>query len=106
MDDDANAVVVRDYLVHPKSDVRTTVAIECLDDPSEPPRRTDAEVAQRFRRAANFLRDLYAIFPLARDPEPNTVQPPYAQPAITYGWAAGDAAYAMGSTPSTMVRRS
>ncbi len=51
----------------------------------------------RFRRATNFLRDLLAIFPLARDPEPNTVQEPYAQPAITYGWAAGDAAYALGS---------
>jgi hypothetical protein len=72
------------------------VAIESLD-PVAPPRRTDAEVAQRFRRATNFLRDLMAIFPLARDPEPNTVQEPYAQPAITYGWAAGDAAYAMGS---------
>jgi hypothetical protein len=40
---------------------------------------------------------LFAIFPLASDPAPNTVQEPYAQPAITYGWAAGDAAYAMGS---------
>jgi hypothetical protein len=96
MDADANAVVLRDYLVEPTSQHRTMVAIECLDD-APPPRRTDAEVAQRFRRAANFLRDLLAIFPLARDPEPNTVQPPYAQPAITYGWAAGDAAYALGS---------
>jgi hypothetical protein len=93
----ANAIVVRDYLVHPTSDARTTVAIECIDAGSSPPRRSDAEVAQRFRRAANFLRDLLAIFPLARDPSPNTVQEPYAQPAITYGWAAGDAAYALGS---------
>ena len=52
-DADANALVVRDYLVEP------TVG--------------------------------------RRDAEPNTVQEPYAQPAITYGWAAGDAAYAMGS---------
>lgn len=96
MDADANAIVVRDYLVDPTSGRRTTVAIESLD-PAPPPRRTDAEVALRFRRAANFLHDLLAIFPLARDPEPNTVQEPYAQPAITYGWAAGDAAYAMGS---------
>jgi hypothetical protein len=97
MDDDANAIIVRDYLVHPTQGARATVAIECLDAPSSPPRRTDADVAQRFRRATNFLRDLIAIFPLGRDPEPNTVQTPYAQPAITYGWAAGDAAYAMGS---------
>src|ERR1700704_3879106 len=53
MDADANAVVVRDYLVEPKSGVRATVAIECLDD-APPPRRTDAEVAQRFRHAAHF----------------------------------------------------
>ena len=95
-DADANALVVRDYLVDPVRGKRAAVAIETLD-PAPPPRRTDAEVAQRFRRATNFLRDLLAIFPLARDPEPNTVQEPYAQPGITYGWAAGDAAYAMGS---------
>jgi hypothetical protein len=95
-DADANALVLRDYLVDPVHGRRTSVAIESLDD-APPPRRTDAEVAQRFRRATNFLRDLVAIFPLARDPEPNTVQEPYAQPPITYGWAAGDAAYAMGS---------
>ena len=92
----SNAVVLRDYLVDPVRGRRTSVAIEALD-PAPPPRRTDADVAARFRRSANFLRDLLAIFPLARDPEPNTVQEPYAQPAITYGWAAGDAAYAMGS---------
>lgn len=95
-DRDANALVLRDYLVDPVGGRRTSVAIEALD-PAVPPRRTDAEVAQRFGRATNFLRDLLAIFPLARDSEPNTVQQPYAQPPITYGWAAGDAAYAMGS---------
>lgn len=96
MDADANAIIVRDYLIEPQSAARASVAIECVDT-VPPPRRTDAEVALRFTRAANFLRDLLAIFPLARDPEPNTVQEPYAQPAITYGWAAGDAAYALGS---------
>ena len=29
--------------------------------------------------------------------EPNTIAEPYPVPAKTYGWAAGDAAYAMGS---------
>jgi hypothetical protein len=95
-DSTSNALVLRDYLVDPVRGRRTSVAIEALD-PAPPPRRSDEEVAQRFRRATNFLRDLLAIFPLARDPEPNTVQEPYAQPAVTYGWAAGDAAYAMGS---------
>ena len=95
-DSTSNALVLRDYLVDPVGGRRTSVAIEALD-PAPPPRRDDADVSQRFRRAVNFLRDLLAIFPLARDPEPNTVQEPYAQPAITYGWAAGDAAYAMGS---------
>ena len=95
-DADANALVMRDYLVDPASGRRTSVSISSLD-PVTPPRRTDAEVAERFRRATNFLRDLLAIFPLARDATPNAVQEPYAQPAITYGWAAGDAAYALGS---------
>jgi hypothetical protein len=97
-DDDANALVIRDYLAHPGRDRPTTLAIECVDGPSshEPPRPTDAELAQRYRRASNFLRDLLAVFPIPPG-EPNTVQPPYPVPEHTYGWAAGDASYAMGA---------
>jgi hypothetical protein len=53
-------------------------------------------MAQRYRRAANFLRDLLAVFPIPAG-EPNVVQPPYPVPEQTYGWAAGDASYAMGA---------
>ena len=97
LDDDANALVIRDYLAHPERDRPTELRIECVDGPADPPRPTDAETAARFRRAATFLRDLLAIFPLPPPVEPNTVQPPYPVPAQTYGWAAGDASYAMGS---------
>jgi hypothetical protein len=96
LDDDAVALVTRDYLVEPTVGTKATWAIECVDD-APPPRRTDADTAARLRRAANFLRDLLAIFPIGPDPEPNTVQEPYGVPEITYGWAAGDASYAMGS---------
>jgi hypothetical protein len=97
-DADANALVIRDYLAHPGRDQPTALSIECLDGPSpaDPPRPTDAEMAQRYRRAANFLRDLLAVFPIPAG-EPNVVQPPYPVPEQTYGWAAGDASYAMGA---------
>ena len=36
------------------------------------------------------------MVPLAMG-EPNQVDPPYPVPTTTFGWAAGDAAYAMGS---------
>ena len=55
------------------------------------------ELATRFRNATNFLRDLLKITPLPWDPaKANTIDPPYPQPKVTYGWAAGDACYAMG----------
>src|SRR4051812_48374940 len=50
MDADANALVLRDYLVDPVRGRKTSVTIAALD-PAPPPRRTDADVALRFRRA-------------------------------------------------------
>src|SRR4030095_4562113 len=67
LEDDAVALVTRDYLVEPKSGVQATWEIESLD-PVPPPRLTDAELALRFRRATNFLRDLLNITPLPFDP--------------------------------------
>lgn len=97
LEEDAVALVTRDYLVEPKSGVQATWEIESLD-PAPPPRISDADLAARFRRAANFLRDLLAITPLPFDPAKwNTIDEPYPVPARTYGWAAGDASYAMGA---------
>jgi hypothetical protein len=96
LEDDAVALVTRDYLVDPVGGAQASFAIESLD-PVPPPRLTDAELALRFRRAANFLRDLLNITPLPWEPaKANTIDPPYPQPKVTYGWAAGDACYAMG----------
>jgi hypothetical protein len=97
LDDDAVALVTRDYLVDPVRGRRCTWSIS-TDDPAPPPRHTDADTARRLRATTAFLRELLGIFPLAVDPaKANTVDEPYAQPPVTYGWAAGDAAYAMGT---------
>jgi hypothetical protein len=97
LEDDAVCVVTRDYLVDPVMGRQASWRIEALN-PAPPPRLTDADVARRFRAATNFLRELLGIFPLAFDDEKlNTVDDPYPVPQVTYGWAAGDAAYAMGS---------
>jgi hypothetical protein len=96
LEPDANAVVARDYRVHPATDRRSTFAIECLDPAGPPPRLGDEETAAGYRRATTFLRELFGIFPLAPPTEPNTLAEPYPTPAVTYGWAAGDAAYALG----------
>ena len=43
-----------------------------------------------------WLEEQAAMVPIVLD-DPNTVAEPYPVPATTFGWAAGDAAYAMGS---------
>jgi len=97
LEDDAVALVTRDYLIEPKAGVQATWSIESLES-APPPRLTDPDLALRFRRAANFLRDLLAITPLPFDPAKwNTIDEPYPVPQRTYGWAAGDASYAMGA---------
>ena len=96
LEPDSVALVTRDYLIHPSRGAPTRWAIEALD-PAPPPRADDADLARRFRAAANFLRDLLAINPLPVNPELiNGVGEPYPVPQQTYGWAAGDASYAMG----------
>jgi hypothetical protein len=98
LEPDAVALLTRDYLVDPVAGRRATWHIEALD-PAPPPRPSDADAARRLRAAATFLTELFGIFPLAPDPDPaaaNTVAEPYPVPEATYGWAAGDAAYALG----------
>lgn len=91
---DAVAAVTRDYLVHPKTDRRMTWAIECLDGDGAPV-PTDEDTARRFRCVTTWLEEQAAMVPV-RPPVTNGVAEPYPVPAQTFGWAAGDAAYAMG----------
>lgn len=97
LDEDAVCLVTRDYLVDPVQGRKATWAIEALE-PASPPRVDDADLARRFQATRNFLRELLQITPLPFDAvKANTIDPPYPVPQVTYGWAAGDASYAMGS---------
>lgn len=96
LEPDSVALITCDYLEHPASDRPASWQIEALDA-APPPRLDDAELARRFRATANFLRDLLNINPLPESLAPvNEIEEPHPVPAQTYGWAAGDACYAMG----------
>jgi hypothetical protein len=92
---DAVCAITRDYLVDPLEGRRVQWRIDAVDPPATR-RETDADLARRFRCALTWLRDQAAIVPIPLG-EPNTVDEPYPVPSQTFGWAAGDAAYAMGS---------
>ena len=94
---DAESVVAitRDYLPDPDGQRRTTWRIESLD-PAPPYRLTDDDLARRMTCALTWIRDQAAIVPVGTFGEPNTIEPPYPVPTATFGWAAGDASYAMG----------
>jgi hypothetical protein len=94
LEPDAVAAITRDYLADPVGGVRATWSIESVD-PQPDFRLDDAALARRFRAATTWVRDQAAIVPLAPG-EPNTIDEPYPVPTTTFGWAAGDAAYAMG----------
>ncbi len=95
LEPDAVCAITRDYLVDPVDGRRVEWRID-TDDPPPTRRQTDADLARRFRAAVTWLRDQAAIVPIPLG-EPNTVDEPYPVPTTTFGWAAGDAAYAMGS---------
>jgi len=92
---DAVAAITRDYVVHPRTDRRMEWSIECLDGVGSP-NLTDDDLARRLRAVRTWILDQARITPLALG-EPNVVDEPYPVPTQTVGWAAGDAAYAMGS---------
>jgi hypothetical protein len=95
LEDDAVAALTRDYMNDPRIGRRAQWRIEALD----PPNRfddTDAESAGRLRAAATWVKDQAAMVPIPLG-EPNVIAAPYPVPKVTRGWAAGDAAYAMGS---------
>lgn len=92
---DAVAALTRDYLVDPVQGRRATWHIEAVHPPTGY-RLTDADLARRFRAALTWLRDQARIVPIPLG-ELNSIDEPYPVPEQTVGWAAGDAAYAMGS---------
>ena len=95
LEPDAVCAITRDYLVDPVGGRRATWAIEAVGAP--PTRRDDdADLARRLRAALTWLRDQSTIVPIPLG-APNSVDEPYPVPTQTFGWAAGDAAYAMGS---------
>ncbi len=92
---DAVAIITRDYLAHPAADVQAAWSIAADDQPATY-REDDASLARRFRAALTWVRDQSAMVPLTPG-TPNAIDPPYPVPTTTFGWAAGDAAYAMGT---------
>src|SRR5262245_38748535 len=92
---DAVAAITRDYVVDARTARRCEWSIECLD-PAPPFRERDAELAAKLRAALTWVREQARIVPIPLG-EPNSVEEPYPVPQVTYGWAAGDAAYAMGT---------
>jgi len=95
LDPDAVCAITRDYIIDPAHGRRVEWHIEALDPPATW-REDDADLARRFRATLTWIREQAQLVPLAMG-EPNTVAEPYPVPSVTYGWAAADAAYAMGS---------
>ena len=95
LEPDAVCAITRDYVIDPVNDRRVEWHIEAEDQPATV-RDTDADLARRFRAARTWVHEQAQIVPLALG-DPNTVDEPYPVPQQTFGWAAADAAYAMGS---------
>ncbi len=93
--DDAVCVLTRDYLEDPAKGRRCAWRIEATDRPSTW-RADPEEVARGLAAATTFVEQQAGIVPVALG-EPNSVEDPYPVPTTTFGWAAADAAYAMGS---------
>lgn len=94
LEPDAVCAITRDYLEDAHRGARMAWSIECLDGASEY-RPSDADEARRYRAATTWLREQAALVPVVPG-EVNAVAEPYPVPKQTFGWAAGDASYAMG----------
>jgi hypothetical protein len=91
---DAVVALTRDYLEDPSRGRRASWRIEAVE-PAEKQPLEDGELAQRLTHACTWLKEQAAmVFGLG---ELNEVAEPYPVPTATFGWAAGDAAYAMGA---------
>jgi hypothetical protein len=95
LESDAVVALTRDYLENPQTDRRVQWTIEAIDPPARlVESRTD--LIRRLRSAKNFVADQVSFIPTKVEP-PNEIAEPYPVPKQTFGWAAGDAAYAMGA---------
>ena len=95
LEPDAVCAITRDYLADHRTGRRMRWHVELVGDPG-PWAPTDESESRRFRAALTWLREQAAMVPVVLA-DPNTVAEPYPVPKQTFGWAAGDAAYAMGS---------
>lgn len=95
LEPDAVCAITRDYLADPSTGRRMQWRIDAVGDPGEW-RPTDESEARRFGAALTWVREQAQMVPVVLA-DPNTVAEPYPVPSQTFGWAAGDAAYAMGS---------
>jgi hypothetical protein len=95
LDPDAVCAITRDYLIDPVNGRRMEWRIDAHGPPPSK-RETDAGMARGLRAALTWIREQAGMVPLPLG-EPNTIEPPYPVPQVTYGWQAGDAAYAFGS---------
>jgi hypothetical protein len=95
LEPDAVCAITRDYLIEPDTSRRMEWQIECLDGGNEP-LLSDDGLARKFRAVRTWIEDQAKITPLALG-DPNVIDEPYPVPTTTFGWAAGDAAYAMGT---------
>jgi hypothetical protein len=94
LEPDATTAITRDYQANPTTDRPVEWHIECLDD--VPPRHwSDAGMASALRAVQTWLEEQMTFQPLILG-ERNVVDEPYPVPTETFGWAAGDASYAMG----------
>jgi hypothetical protein len=92
---DAVFALTRDYVTARETARRVQWTIEAVDGPTR--RQEDrADMTRRLKAARTWLRDQLAMLPVKVEP-PNEIHEPYPVPTQTYGWAAGDAAYAMGA---------
>ena len=95
LEPDAVAAITRDYLEDPATGQRAKWHIEA-DDPPETYREDDADLARRLTALTTWVREQASMVPIP-PAAPNAIDPPYPVPTTTFGWAAGDAAYAMGA---------
>ena len=95
LEPDAVCAITRDYLAEPTRGTRTVWEIEAVDPPPTW-RQSEDELATGLRSALTWIRQQSDMVPLTPG-APNTVDDPYPVPSTTFGWAAGDAAYGMGT---------
>lgn len=95
LEPDAVFGLTRDYVTARNTDRRPVWTVQTVDPPL---RRKDSpeDLGRRLRAARTWLHEQFNMVPINLEPA-NEIAEPYPVPSQTYGWAAGDAAYAMGA---------